>query len=103
MQTATLHVKLDPEIDSRLRQLARQRNVSKGQLVRQAVASCYQLTVEDLPRHQQQALAAYEGGFISLGKLAEKMGMGGLELRGWLAEHDIAQNTTFAPADADNA
>ncbi len=84
MQTATLHVKLDPEMDLRLRHLARQRHVSKGQLVRQAVASCYQLTVDDLPRHQQQALAAYEGRFISLGKLAEKMGMSLLESRHWL-------------------
>ena len=103
MQTATLHVKLDPEVDSRLRQLAKQRNVSKGQLVRQAVASCYQLTVDDLPRHQQQALAAYEGGFISLGKLAEKMGMSLLEIRHWMVEHDLPQNSTFSLEDADNA
>ncbi len=103
MQTATLHVKLDPEVDARLRQLARKRNVSKGQLVRQAMASCYQLSFDDLPRHQQQALAAYEGGFISLGKLAEKMGRSALEMREWLAEHDILQNTAFALEDADNA
>lgn len=103
MQTATLHVKLDPEVDSRLRQLAKQRNVSKGQLVRQAVASCYQLSIDDLPRHQQQALAAYEGGFISLGKLAEKMGMSLLETRHWMVEHDIPQNSAYSLEDADNA
>ncbi len=103
MQTATLHVKLDPEMDVRLRRLAKQRNVSKGQLVRQAVASCYQLTFEDLPCHQRQALSAYEGGFISLGKLAEKLGMSAMEARKWLAEHDIPQNTAFSREDADNA
>ncbi len=103
MQTATLHVKLDPELDSRLRRLARQRKVSKGQLVRQAVASCYQLTAESLPRQQQQALAAYEGGFISLGKLAEKMGLSPVETRDWLSEHEIPQNIMFAAEDADHA
>ena len=41
-QDATLHVKLDSEIDAHLKQLAYSRRVSKGQLVREALAVCYQ-------------------------------------------------------------
>ena len=49
-----------------------------------------------------RALAAYCTGRISIGKLAEAMGMHVLALRRWLAEHDIAQNTTFSADDAAN-
>ena len=102
-QTATLHVKLNPATDAKLKRLAADRQTSKGQLVREAISACYQTSIDELPVKQQQAIAAYEGGFISLGRLAQAMGMHVLELRHWLREHDIAQNSTFQEQDAANA
>ena len=102
-QDATLHVKLDSETDGKLKRLAYDQGKSKGQLVREAIAACYQTAMEDLPLRQRQAVSAYQGGYISLGKLARVMGMHVLELRGWLKEHGIATRNAFAERDAANA
>jgi len=102
-QDATLHVKLDGETDGKLKKLAYEQGKSKGQLVREAIAACYQTAMEDLPLRQRQAVAAYQGGYISLGKLARAMGMHVLELRGWLEEHGIATRNAFAETDVANA
>jgi len=67
---ATLHLKLDPESAENLKRIAQSRNKSRGQLVREAIAACYQTGGMDLPQKQEQALAAYQGGFISIGRLA---------------------------------
>jgi predicted HTH domain antitoxin len=53
--------------------------------------------------HVQQALAAYQGGFISLGKLAREMGIHVLQLRKWLNDQGIDQNSTYADEDTTNA
>ena len=100
---ATLHVKLDRETDENLRRLASTRRTSKGQLVREAISACYQTASADLPLSQRQALAAYEGGFISLGKLGRVMGMHVLDLRQWLNEHGIEQRNAHGDDDAANA
>jgi predicted transcriptional regulator len=92
-QEATLHIRLDLEMDEQLARLARAKKSSKGRLARDAIAACYQLSTEELPIQQQRALAAYQGGFISIGKLAETMGMHVLDLRTWLEDHGIDQNT----------
>ena len=42
-QDVTLHVKLDSGMDAKLKQLAKARRKSKGQLVREAVSTCYQI------------------------------------------------------------
>jgi predicted transcriptional regulator len=102
-QEATLHIKLDVEMDEQLARLAQARKSSKGRLVRDAISACYQFPATELPLHQQQALAAYQGGFISVGKLAEVMGKHVLDLRLWLDEHGIAQNTTMSLDDNANA
>lgn len=102
-QDATLHVKLDTEIDEKLRLLAKARGKSKGQLVREALSACYQLSFADLPLHQTQALAAYQGGYISLGKLARVMGLHVLQLRPWLQEQGLSQNSAYADEDTANA
>ena len=102
-QTATLHVKLAPETDARLAVLAKRRKTSKGRLVRDAIAVCYQPDFEDLPVRQRRALAAYEGDYISLGKLAEVMGMHPLAMRAWLAEHSLPEKSSFHAMDADHA
>jgi DNA-directed RNA polymerase specialized sigma24 family protein len=102
-QDATLHVKLDSETDGKLKKLAYDRGKSKGQLVREALSACYQTAMDELPLRQRRALAAYQGGYISQGKLARVMGMHVLELRGWLKEHEIACSHPFSEADTANA
>ena len=102
-QDATLHVKLDTDTDGKLKKLAYDQGKSKGQLVREAISVCYQTSLNDLPLRQRQALSAYQGGYISLGKLARVMGMHALELRGWLKEHGIAARNAFSETDVANA
>lgn len=102
-QDTALHVKVDRETDNRLKKLAYEKGKSKGQLVREAISACYQMAMTDLPLRQQQAITAYQGGYISLGRLARVMGMHVLELRNWLQEHDIAVRAMFADSDVANA
>ena len=100
---ATLHVKIDPAANAQLARLAAARSTSKGQLVRDAIFACYQVPVDDLPLRQRHALAAFSGGFISIGKLAESFGMHVLDLRRWLLEHGIDQYTAISADDRLNA
>lgn len=103
MQNSTLHIKVKPELAKGLKGLARKREVSVGELVRQAVLSCYQLELLNLNQIQRRALEAYQGGYISLGKLAEEMGMNIWNIRKWLEEHDIPQNNSYLEDDVKNA
>lgn len=100
---ATLHVKLDRETDEKLKRLAAARGKSKGQLVREAISTCYQTSLDDLPVNQRRALAAYQGGYISLGRLARDMGLNVLEIRTWLQERGIVQNVAYGGEDAAHA
>ena len=100
---ATLHVKIAPEVARNLKYLASQRKQTMGELVRQAINSCYQVDFLELTVEQSRTLSAYRGGFISIGKLAESMGMNVLQLRSWLIEHDIEQNTDYSELDSDHA
>ena len=102
-QNATLHVKLDRNTDERLKRLAYTRGKSKGQMVREAITACYQTSLDELPLPQRQALSAYQGGYISLGKLAKVMGMHALELRRWLEDHGIPQLSAYGDEDAAHA
>lgn len=103
MQSSTLHIKIKPELAEGLKELSRKRSVSVGELVRQAVVSCYQIELLDLGERQRRAVEAYQGGYISLGKLAEEMGMTVLKIRDWLKEHEIRQNNVFLEGDVKNA
>ena len=98
-QTATLHIKVEPAVARGLKQVAGRRRITVGELVRQAVQTCYQTEWLGLSAEQRQALEAYRGGFISLGKLAETLGVSPLKARAWLAERGIAQTTHFDKAD----
>jgi predicted HTH domain antitoxin len=102
-QDATLHVKLDKATDEKLKKLACSRDKSKGQLVREAIEVCYQTSLDDLPLSQRQALAAYQGGYLSLGRLAQVMGMHALALRRWLEEHGIPPAAAYRDEDAGHA
>ena len=103
MQSCTLHIKIKPELAAGLKALSKKRKTSVGELVRNAVLSCYQIELTNLDERRKRALAAYQGGYISLGKLAEDMGMGVWELRKWLEEHEIPQNVSFSEDDVKNA
>jgi predicted HTH domain antitoxin len=103
MQKSTLHIKVKPELAKGLKDLARKRETSVGELIRQAVISCYQIEIANLNEKQRRAVEAFQGGYISLGKLAEEMGMNIWNTRRWLAEHDIPQNNSFLENDVKNA
>jgi len=99
----TLHIKLDSATNEQLSRLAAARGTSKGRLVRDAISACYHVPIDELPVRQARALAAFEGGFISIGKLAESLGMHVLEMRRWLSEHGIDQGTAMSADDHRNA
>lgn len=99
MQRSTLHIKIKPELADGLKKLACKRSTSVGELVRRAVMSCYQLELLDMSEKQRRAVEAYQGGYISLGKLAEEMGMSVLKIRKWLEDYDIPQNNSFHEDD----
>ena len=103
MQSSTLHIKVTPEVANALKVLSKKRETSVGELVRQAVHSCYQLEMLNLTEKLRRAVEAFQGGYISLGKLAEEMGMNVWDTRKWLTEHDIAQNNSFLEDDVGNA
>jgi len=103
MQSSTLHIKVTPAVANALKALSKKRETSVGELVRQAVHSCYQLEVLNLSERHRRAVEAFQGGYISLGKLAEEMGMNVWDARKWLAEHDIAQMNSFLEDDVNNA
>lgn len=103
MQSSTLHIKVTPEVANALKSLSKKRETSVGELVRQAVHSCYQLDMLNLNEKLRRAVEAFQGGYVSLGKLAEEMGMNVWDTRKWLIEHDIAQNNSFLEDDVSNA
>ena len=103
MQNSTLHIKVRPELARGLKALAKKRDISVGELVRKAVLSCYQIDLLDLNEKQRRAIEAFQGGYISLGKLAEEMGMNVWNTRRWLEEHNIPQNNSFVEDDIKNA
>ena len=61
MQNATIHIKIKPELANGLKELSKKRDTSVGELVRQAVLSCYQLELLNLSEKQRQAVEAYKG------------------------------------------
>lgn len=99
----TLHIKVGENILSELKKLGKLRKMTVSELIRQALFVCYQFDLLGLSDRQKQALEAYRGGFISLGKLSELMGRSPVEMRFWLLEHDIPQNNVLDEDDADNA
>lgn len=103
MHASSLRIELKPDLAEGLKALSRKRETSVEELVRQAIVSCYQFEFHNLNVKQRFAVRAYQGGYISLGKLAEEMGMNVWSIRNWLDEHNIPQNNSFAEDDINNA
>lgn len=99
----TLHIKVAHGLSEELKQLSKIRGLTVSELIRQAIFVCYQLDLLGLSDRQKQAMEAYRGGFISLGKLSELMGRPAMEMRQWLKEHNIPLNTAFSEDDVENA
>ena len=99
----TLHIKIEHQIADSLKNLAKKRKQPVGELVRRAIVSCYQVDLLGLTDHQRQAIEAYRGGYISIGKLSEIMGKSVIALREWLNEHGLDQNVCFGEDDVRHA
>jgi hypothetical protein len=102
-QTATLHIKVEPGLARGLKTLAKHRGQTMGELVRQALSSCYQPDLAGMTAPQRQAFEAWRGGFISLGKLAQVMGLAPLAMREWLAGHGVDSPASYQSSDAAHA
>lgn len=98
------NVMLTPRQHTTLKQMATAMHRTLGELVRDAIDST--MTTDTVERRHQVALAAYREGFISLGKLAESLGVDPLTARSYLKERGIEQHVQSVNeimADATNA
>ncbi len=83
------NVMLTPNQHFTLKQMAASMHRTLGELVRDAIDST--ITVDTIERRHQVAIAAYQEGFISLGKLAQSLGVDPITARSYLKERGIQQ------------
>ncbi|MEI6702041.1 MAG: UPF0175 family protein [Deltaproteobacteria bacterium] len=98
------NVMLTPHQHITLKQMATSMHRTLGELVRDAIDSTF--TVDTVERRHQVALAAYREGFISLGKLAQSLGVDPLTARSYLKERgfkQMVQDVNDIMSDATNA
>lgn len=84
---------------------AKKEGKTLGGLVRDALDTVYEKK-DALEKRRDVALSAYREGFISLGKLAEVLGLDPLSARNYLVEHGIpvrSQEDDDLARDAENA
>jgi predicted HTH domain antitoxin len=89
----------------RMKLYAKKEGATLGGLVRDALDTVYGKK-DALERRRQVALSAYEEGFISLGKLAEVLGLDPVSARNYLREHGLplrSQDGEELARDAENA
>jgi predicted HTH domain antitoxin len=67
---------------------AKREGKTLGRMVREALDSAYQKK-DTLERRRETALAAYREGFLSLGKLAEVLGLDPVSARDYLREAGV--------------
>ena len=93
------------EQHKKLKQYAKKEGKTLGKMVRDAVDQTYKKK-DSLEKRKQIALNAYKEGFISLGKLAEVMGLDPVSARLYLKEHRTTlqqQDLEDISQDVDNA
>jgi predicted HTH domain antitoxin len=98
------NVMLTPHQHITLKQMSTSMHRTLGELVRDAIDST--ITVDTVERRHQVAIAAYREGFISLGKLAQSLGVDPLTARNYLKERglqQLVQDVDEVMADAANA
>jgi len=84
---------------------AKREGKTLGRMVREALDAAYQKK-DPLIRRQETALAAYREGFVSLGKLAEVLGLDPVSARSYLKEAGIplqSQDAAEIEHDASHA
>ena len=99
------NVMLDDEQHKKLKQYAKKEGRTLGGLVREALDAVYKKK-NRLEQRRQVAVSAYKEGFISLGKLAEVLGLDPISSRNYLKEHGISiqsQNLKDFAQDTENA
>ncbi len=83
------NVMLTPNQHVTLKQMAASMHRTLGELVRDAIDNTF--TVDAIERRHQVAIAAYREGFISLGKLAQSLGVDPITARSYLKGRGIQQ------------
>ena len=79
---------LEDEQHKKLKLCAKEKGRTLGGLVRDAIDVVYKKK-EPLEERRQVALNAYQEGLISIGKLAEVLGLDPLSIRNYLSEKGI--------------
>jgi len=99
------NIMLDDDQHKKLKRYAKKQGRTLGGLVRDALDEVYKKK-DKLEKRRQVALSAYQEGFISLGKLAEVLGLDPISTRNYLHEHGISIQTADLKdlsQDAENA
>jgi predicted HTH domain antitoxin len=84
---------------------AKREGKTLGRMVREALDAAYQKK-DPLERRKETAVAAYREGFISLGKLAEVLGLDPVSARSYLRQAGVpplVQDADEIGRDAENA
>ncbi len=84
---------------------AKREGKTLGRMVREALDAAYQKK-DPLERRRERALASYQEGFISLGKLAEVLGLDPVSARAYLREAGVSlqvQDAAEMGVDASHA
>ena len=82
------NILLTEEQHEKLKTYAKKEGKTLGKMVREAVDQAYKKK-DSLEKRQQIALNAYKEGFISLGKLAEVLGLDPVSTRVYLKDRKI--------------
>jgi predicted HTH domain antitoxin len=96
---------LSEEQHKKLKRYAKREGRTLGGLVRDALDVVYKKK-DALEQRRQIAISAYNEGFISLGKLAEVLGLDPVSARNYLKEQGIpiqSQNLKESAQDSKNA
>jgi predicted HTH domain antitoxin len=99
------NIMLSEEQHKKLRRYAKREGRTLGGLVRDALDVVYKKK-DAIEQRRQVAVSAYNEGFISLGKLAEVLGLDPVSARNYLREQGIpiqSQNLKESAQDSKNA
>lgn len=99
------NIMLDDDQHRILKLYAKKEGTTLGGLVRDALDVVYKKK-DALEQRKQVALSAYKEGFISLGKLAEVLGLDPVSTRNYLKEYGMpihSQDLKDLAQDAENA